>query len=117
MAVLFWRSDMKNERELFEDWCCKCDIDTSRYNLIGNQRYKDSIVEAYWEGWKAAKRNITPMNIVAHDCKDIYMNDFDDLVLRNIELQKRIDTLSKKVNEMAHIFLDDLEEILKGESE
>ena len=30
------------------------------------------------------------------------------------ELQKRIDALSKKLNEMAHIFLDDLDEILKG---
>ena len=30
------------------------------------------------------------------------------------ELQKRIDVLSKKLNEMAHIFLDDLDEILKG---
>lgn len=31
------------------------------------------------------------------------------------ELQKRIDVLTRKVNEMAHIFLDDLEEILKGD--
>lgn len=31
------------------------------------------------------------------------------------ELQKRIDVLTGKVNEMAHIFLDDLEEILKGD--
>ena len=30
------------------------------------------------------------------------------------ELQKRIDALSKKLNEMAHIFLDDLDEIRKG---
>ena len=30
------------------------------------------------------------------------------------DLQKRIDVLSKKLNEMAHIFLDDLDEILKG---
>ena len=30
------------------------------------------------------------------------------------ELQKRIDVLSKKLNEMAHIFLDDLDDILKG---
>ena len=30
------------------------------------------------------------------------------------ELQKRIDVLSKKLNEMAHIFLDDLDEIRKG---
>ena len=30
------------------------------------------------------------------------------------ELRKRIDVLSKKLNEMAHIFLDDLDEILKG---
>ena len=30
------------------------------------------------------------------------------------ELQKRIDALSKKLNEMAHIFLDDLDDILKG---
>ena len=30
------------------------------------------------------------------------------------DLQKRIDTLSKKLNEMAHIFLDDLDEIVKG---
>ena len=30
------------------------------------------------------------------------------------ELQKRIDVLSKKLNEMAHIFLDDLGDILKG---
>ena len=32
------------------------------------------------------------------------------------ELQKRIDVLSKKLNEMAHIFLDDLDDILKGNS-
>ena len=32
------------------------------------------------------------------------------------ELQKRIDVLSKKLNEMAHIFLDDLDDILKGDS-
>ena len=32
------------------------------------------------------------------------------------EMQKRIDVLSKKLNEMAHIFLDDLDEILKGDS-
>ena len=32
------------------------------------------------------------------------------------ELQKRIDALSKKLNEMAHIFLDDLDDILKGNS-
>lgn len=31
------------------------------------------------------------------------------------ELQKRIDVLSKKLNEMAHIFLDDLDDILKGD--
>lgn len=31
------------------------------------------------------------------------------------ELKKRIDVLTGKVNEMAHIFLDDLEEILKGD--
>ena len=30
------------------------------------------------------------------------------------ELKKRIDVLTGKVNEMAYIFLDDLEEILKG---
>ena len=30
------------------------------------------------------------------------------------ELRKRIDVLSKKLNEMAHIFLDDLDEILRG---
>ena len=30
------------------------------------------------------------------------------------ELRKRIDVLSKKLNEMAHIFLDDLDDILKG---
>jgi len=30
------------------------------------------------------------------------------------ELQKRIGVLSKKLNEMAHIFLDDLDDILKG---
>ena len=29
-------------------------------------------------------------------------------------LQKRIDVLSKKLNEMAHIFLDDLDEIREG---
>lgn len=47
----------------------------------------------------------------------------DSRVLHNViyierkkceELQKRIDVLSKKLNEMAHIFLDDLDEILKG---
>ena len=32
------------------------------------------------------------------------------------ELRKRIDVLSKKLNEMAHIFLDDLDDILKGNS-
>ena len=32
------------------------------------------------------------------------------------ELQKRINVLSKKLNEMAHIFLDDLDDILKGNS-
>ena len=32
------------------------------------------------------------------------------------ELQKRIDVLSKKLNEMAHIFLDDLDDISKGDS-
>ena len=32
------------------------------------------------------------------------------------ELQKRIDALSKKLNEMAHIFLDDLDDILNGDS-
>ena len=31
------------------------------------------------------------------------------------ELQKRIDVLSKKLNEMAHIFLDDLDDVLKGD--
>ena len=30
------------------------------------------------------------------------------------ELQKRVDVLRKKLNEVAHIFLDDLDEILKG---
>lgn len=49
----------------------------------------------------------------------------DSRVLHNVidiekkkceELQKRIDVLSKKLNEMAHIFLDDLDEILKGDS-
>ena len=47
----------------------------------------------------------------------------DSRVLHNVidierrkceELQERIDVLSKKLNEMAHIFLDDLDEILKG---
>ena len=52
------------ERKLFEAWCYKCDIDTSKHNLVGNQRYKDSTVEAYWEGWKAAKRNIVKSNII-----------------------------------------------------
>lgn len=51
------------ERKLFESWCYKCDINTSRNNLIGNQKYKDPTVEAYWEGWKAAKRNIIQMNV------------------------------------------------------
>ena len=32
------------------------------------------------------------------------------------ELQKRVDVLRKKLNEVAHIFLDDLDEILKGDS-
>ena len=49
----------------------------------------------------------------------------DSRVLHNVidierkkceELQKRIDALSKKLNEMAHIFLDDLDDILKGDS-
>ena len=33
------------------------------------------------------------------------------------DLKKRIDVLSKKLNEMAHIFLDDLDEILKGSTD
>lgn len=50
----------------------------------------------------------------------------DSRVLHNVidierkkceELQKRIDALSKKLNEMAHIFLDDLDEILKGNTD
>lgn len=42
--------------------------------------------------------------------------DCENMKAERDALQKRVDVLTTKVNEMAHIFLDDLEEILEGES-
>ena len=48
------------------------------------------------------------------DCKAAFEAGQQSKQAEVDELQKRIDVLSKKLNEMAHIFLDDLDDILKG---
>ena len=48
------------------------------------------------------------------DCKAAFEAGQQSKQAEVDELQKRIDVLSKKLNEMAHIFLDDLGDILKG---
>ena len=51
------------------------------------------------------------------DCKAAFEADQQSKQAEVDELQKRIDVLSKKLNEMAHIFLDDLDDILKGNTD
>ena len=51
-----------------------------------------------------------------YDCKAAYRAGQQSKQSEVDELQKRIDVLGKKLNEMAHIFLDDLDDILKGNS-
>ena len=51
------------------------------------------------------------------DCKAAFEAGQQSKQAEIDELRKRIDVLSKKLNEMAHIFLDDLDDILKGNTD
>lgn len=53
------------ERKLFENWCYKnCwNINKCPKDWEHGDEYCDQFVAGAWEGWKAAKRNIIPMNV------------------------------------------------------
>ncbi len=68
-----------------------------------------SFDEWYFDLFESGNGSALNQQEIAEEAWDFRQAEVD-------ELQKRIDVLSKKLNEMAHIFLDDLDEILKGDS-
>ena len=63
--------------------------------------------EWYFDLFESGNGSALNQQEIAEEAWDFRQSEVD-------ELRKRIDVLSKKLNEMAHIFLDDLDEILKG---
>mgnify|MGYP003396307605 CR=1 FL=1 len=101
----------------FDEW-----INDNGFNFRPEQYdlYK-SLYEAGQQSKQAAidslHKNIDALHVENERIQKEYSMMFDGVQghQKTIdELQKRIDVLSKKLNEMAHIFLDDLDEILKG---
>ena len=68
-------------------------------------------MKSFDEWYKEAKKS----NDDGFSAKDFFKAGQQSKQAEVDELKKRIDVLTGKVNEMAYIFLDDLEEILKGD--
>ena len=90
----------------FDEW-----LDTTK--LRG---YMDeNSLEAAWEAGQQSKQaEVDRLQMKLSEDSRVLHNVIDIERRKCEELQKRIDVLSKKLNEMAHIFLDDLDDILKG---
>ena len=71
---------------------------------------------AYEAGQQSKQAEVDELQLKLSEDSRVLHNVIDIERKKCEELQKRIDALSKKLNEMAHIFLDDLDDILKGNS-
>ena len=70
--------------------------------------------DCYEAGQKSRQAEVDELQLKLSEDSRVLHNVIDIERRKCEELQKRIDVLSKKLNEMAHIFLDDLDDILKG---
>ena len=70
--------------------------------------------DCYEAGQKSRQAEVGELQLKLSEDSRVLHNVIDIERRKCEELQKRIDVLRKKLNEMAHIFLDDLDEILKG---
>ena len=73
------------------------------------------LAKAFYEAGQQSKQaEVDELQMKLSEGSRVLHNVIDIERRKCDELQKRIDVLNKKLNEMAHIFLDDLDEILKG---
>ena len=77
---------------------------------------KDACEDAFEAGQQSKQAEVDELQMKLSEDSRVLHNVIDIERKKCEELQKRIDALSKKLNEMAHIFLDDLDDILKGDS-
>ena len=76
--------------------------------------FSDVASNAFKAGQQSKQAEVDGLQLKLSEDSKVLHNVIDIERRKCEELQKRIDVLSKKLNEMAHIFLDDLDEILKG---
>ena len=79
--------------------------------LNADENEAESIYEA---GKQSKQAEVDGLQLKLSEDSRVLHNVIDIERRKCEELQERIDVLSKKLNEMAHIFLDDLDDILKG---
>ena len=75
---------------------------------------KNIAKSAFTAGQQSKQAKVDELQLKLSEDSRVLHNVIDIERRKCEELQERIDVLSKKLNEMAHIFLDDLDEILKG---
>ena len=90
----------------FDEW-----LDTTK---LRGYMDENSLEAAYEAGQQSKQAEVDELQLKLSEDSRVLHNVIDIERRKCEELQKRIDVLSKKLNEMAHIFLDDLDEILKG---
>ena len=92
----------------FDEW-----LDTTK---LRGYMDENSLEAAYEAGQQSKQAEVDGLQMKLSEDSRVLHNVIDIERKKCEELQKRIDALSKKLNEMAHIFLDDLDDILKGDS-
>ena len=93
----------------FDEW-----INENGFNFRPEQY--DLYKYLYEAGQQSKQAEVDELQLKLSEDSRVLHNVIDIERKKCEELQKRIDALSKKLNEMAHIFLDDLDDILKGDS-
>ena len=91
----------------FDEW-----INENGFNFRPEQY--DLYKYLYEAGQQSKQAEVDELQLKLSEDSRVLHNVIDIERRKCEELQKRIDVLSKKLNEIAHIFLDDLDEILKG---
>ena len=81
---------------------------------VGSEKIETFVYETAQDAWNFKQAEVDGLQLKLSEDSRVLHNVIDIERKKCEELQKRIDVLSKKLNEMAHIFLDDLDEILKG---
>ena len=83
---------------------------------VGSEKIETFVYETAQDVWSFKQAEVDELQLKLSEDSRVLHNVIDIERRKCEKLQKRIDVLSKKLNEMAHIFLDDLDDILKGDS-